>query len=333
MFIVTKRAGKIRDSVVWFGPVPIQLTDGRSSDISNHVDRDFLVERVGRSASFHIEEAANAPAQPRTPYPQPEGGLVGQDPTPRDLARMQGWSDEDLEGTGEGGEWGAEGGRSPLTGLTAAEMAITKPPEGWDRMAPYAYPWYATPWHPPGQGWVPPTCPTKPKPPPELVLSFLNDDQIRILGEEHGLVVENIDQLRSSLIELLTKLMEEEGAPPEPVAPPTSDEPEEEDEPEDEDDETNDVIHDNGDGLNEPDLPEEPGSAPQEPELEALQNYGTQDEIDTALAVTAELIQAKNGAIPSYNQLRYHLDKAGLPRPGKHERVALLHALGHDVEA
>lgn len=327
MYIVSTRSGRVRDSVVWFGPVAIQLTDGRA-DITEHPDREFLVQRVQRSANFRIEDSA--PITPSTPYPQPEAFPSAGDATPHEFALAQGWSALDLEGTGQDGLWGADGGRSPRTGLSAAEMAICKAPDSWEADAPYAYPWEIEGWHPPGHGWVPPICPAKPTPSPEDIVARLTDEQVLVLAEEEGIELANIADMRARLIERRRKVDEEEDEAVTP-APPQDD-----DDAPDEDEDDDDFEANLEPAPNSGATAEAPPPAPEAPESSddgVLEGYGTPEDLAAALEATAALIAAKGGTLPSYNQLRYHLEKVGLPRPGKYERVAILKALGHVVEA
>lgn len=74
-------------------------------------------------------------------------------------AMRWGWSAEDLAGAGKGQHWGAEGGRSTLTGLTMAEMALVPPPGEWETARGAAWPWELDGFRPPGAGWAPPAVP------------------------------------------------------------------------------------------------------------------------------------------------------------------------------
>lgn len=79
-------------------------------------------------------------------------------------AITNGWMAVDLEGTGRNGQPGPEGGCSPTTGLTLAQMALTVPPDDWEAKRATLYPWEIDGWRPPGLDWVAPTAPSKRKP-------------------------------------------------------------------------------------------------------------------------------------------------------------------------
>jgi hypothetical protein len=77
-----------------------------------------------------------------------------------EAALNNGWSRDDLLGTGEGGDFGVGGGRSPRTGLTGAEMALCPPPAGWVGDGS-SWPWEASSFQAPGVGWLPPGLPPR----------------------------------------------------------------------------------------------------------------------------------------------------------------------------
>lgn len=97
-----------------------------------------------------------APTAPRAPEDEPEGypAVVAQ-------AMRNGWAYVDLTGTGRDNQWGEEGGRSTVSGLTMAEASLCTPPEGWEEKRKDFYPWEILPWRPPGMGWTPPKVPSK----------------------------------------------------------------------------------------------------------------------------------------------------------------------------
>lgn len=104
--------------------------------------------------SFEDESAAvlaMAPARPAV--------SLANDPDPaRQRALRSGWSAEDLIGAGAGGDAGSGGGRSPSTGLTLAEMALTQPPAEWAELrVAKRFPWDASSWKQPGPSWAPPS--------------------------------------------------------------------------------------------------------------------------------------------------------------------------------
>jgi len=80
----------------------------------------------------------------------------------REAARGMGWSDSDLEGTGEQDNPGPEGGTSLATGLFLAQMIVCSPPADWDTLKDHNYPWDIQGWGPPLE-FRPPKVPAKPK--------------------------------------------------------------------------------------------------------------------------------------------------------------------------
>lgn len=92
------------------------------------------------------------------------------------IATAHGWDAQDLAGTGLHGEPGDVGGRSATTGLSLAEMALTRPPVGWHEIrAAGRPPWEAADWAAPAPEWrplrwrdhAPPPEPEPAKPPVE----------------------------------------------------------------------------------------------------------------------------------------------------------------------
>lgn len=93
------------------------------------------------------------PAAVDLPPPAPADRI----PQPVWLALKRGWTEDDLSGTGNGGDFGEAGGRSMSSGLTCAEMALSDPPPRWAVLAGKVYAWQVEGWQPPGIGWEPPT--------------------------------------------------------------------------------------------------------------------------------------------------------------------------------
>jgi len=106
----------------------------------------------------------SAPVAPTpTPTPQHPSPMAQLVPGPVRAASGRGWTADDLKGTGEGGDFGPRGGRSPQTGLTTAEMAMSNPPPRWADVAQTSpddeekvYPWEMDGWLAPGPSWAPP---------------------------------------------------------------------------------------------------------------------------------------------------------------------------------
>ena len=95
-------------------------------------------------------------ATPAAPVQGNADGPAERVPGPVWQATLRGWTEEDLAGTGLGGNYGDDGGRSVRTGLTAAEMALSEPPARWAALAGTVLPWEIDGWEPPGVNWTPP---------------------------------------------------------------------------------------------------------------------------------------------------------------------------------
>ncbi len=128
----------------------------------DHPEIDALRERILQHRRYDVhhgpEDQVTWEAATKAPTP-PDGSLalhpVGQD------ALRRGWSSHDLEGTGQNGDPTDHGGRSPRTGLTMAEMALSTPPTGWVEHAHTHYPWELPGWHTDILGWQLPNPPSK----------------------------------------------------------------------------------------------------------------------------------------------------------------------------
>lgn len=100
---------------------------------------------------------------PSPPEPEPRARALDTFPPPEDLftlARRLGWTDEDLAGLSEASP-GEDGGRSPRSGLTLAEMVLVKAPPEWPELASTGYPWQSGNWQPPPGSWQAPSAPAK----------------------------------------------------------------------------------------------------------------------------------------------------------------------------
>ena len=133
-------------------------------------------------AAGHREAAPAPPTQPTLPVEPAEKVAA-----PIWQATIRGWTEADLTGTAFGGDFGVGGGRSPLTGLTAAEMALSDPPPGWEAIAGKQLAWEVDGFVAPGVGWVPPaaegseTAQDAPDSQPEALASL---DTVGPLSEE-----------------------------------------------------------------------------------------------------------------------------------------------------
>lgn len=125
--------------------------------------------KVAALPMYEILEGGEAPSpaeRPRvyvtTPTPDPTPAPVAPAPVLSGrhpiLARaaLNGWSDADMEGVGQGGRYDAEGGYGAC-GLTGITMSLTNPPPGWTPRVAEAdpYPWEMPGWRP-VDGFVPP---------------------------------------------------------------------------------------------------------------------------------------------------------------------------------
>lgn len=83
-------------------------------------------------------------------------------PHPVRRAFTNGWTLVDLWGTGAGEKWDEQGGRSPRTGLTVLEMAMTVPPPSWScQWVEEHYPWEDLAFRKPHPDWAPANVPPK----------------------------------------------------------------------------------------------------------------------------------------------------------------------------
>lgn len=113
-----------------------------------------------RQAAGYVVEGGPPPPPPAVLAPTPTSSIVppvepsrpGSIPSVGDVLRIaatNGWSAEDIDGTGQG-DPGPHGGTSRTTGLTLAQMALTTPPPRWEELRATRYPWDCDGWTPPG---------------------------------------------------------------------------------------------------------------------------------------------------------------------------------------
>lgn len=117
----------------------------------------------------------------------PPAKSAGADHAPADgstaahlVAMVNGWTAEDLDGTGMDGEPGVKGGHSAMTGLTLGEMALSVPPADWAEAKAVRYPWEDPTWtRPPGfvMRSAPAKVSTQPAPDTSLMKSLDVVDQ------------------------------------------------------------------------------------------------------------------------------------------------------------
>lgn len=174
MHIINKGQCRVGDVSYIAG---VQLTFTRHADKSGNpvlaceippaLEGDAL-RRLQLAAGAHpqftlVPEGLEVPPPDVGPAPT---GLTSETASsgPRDMAILKGWSDSDLEGTNHQGDAGESGGRSPVTGLTCAEMALTRPPADWADKQDSTYPWLLGDWTSPTPGWTPPNPPAKTPP-------------------------------------------------------------------------------------------------------------------------------------------------------------------------
>lgn len=142
------------------------LGDGRRCMVACLDDSD-------PQAAAALRAAARIPKAYRTPQRVPDILSYDEPPTPSQeaapadselpepiaAALANGWLASDLAGAGEGEKWDESGGRSPVTGLCMAEMALCIPPAEWDRET--QHPWDVLGWRGPGADWKPPGVASK----------------------------------------------------------------------------------------------------------------------------------------------------------------------------
>lgn len=75
-------------------------------------------------------------------------------------AQRNGWTESDLEGAGQGGDWSLKGGTGKTSGLSVAQMALVKAPPNWLALQATHQPWEVTGWRPPDD-FVPPVVKSK----------------------------------------------------------------------------------------------------------------------------------------------------------------------------
>lgn len=102
------------------------------------------------------------------PPPSPSGALVASVAAirdPLDIAALQnGWREEDIAGTGKGGDPSIHGGASATTTLSLAQMTLCLAPKDWGAKAADFWPWECDDWKPPGLDWKAPKMPPKKTP-------------------------------------------------------------------------------------------------------------------------------------------------------------------------
>ncbi len=216
------------------------------------------------------------------------------------VAFRNGWSVEDVAGTGLGGNPGKLGGFSPITGLTMAEMALCVPPKAWAEMRDVAYPWEAAAWRPPGVQFVPPAVPSKVvEPEPEPTEQDLLEAEALPSEVTLGKIVDSeayAEALASGAIAELT-----------------------------DGDLVKDLRGDNYvDTADDDEDTDEDMDADHEDDLA---DYGTQSEIAGARELLVGLIDVAGGKIPTPSKMRYHLKKHGLPSATASHARALLSPL------
>lgn len=134
-------------------------------------------------AKIAPEDSIEIPVSRPSQAPPAVDGDGGADDAPRRAAIHNGWTEEDLAGTGQGGAWDARGGRSAVSGMSMAEMSMCSPPAGWRRQE--QYPWDVLGWHGPTTTWKPPKLPAK-GPPVDPVVADDGEGESEGEGEATG---------------------------------------------------------------------------------------------------------------------------------------------------
>lgn len=204
-------------------------------------------------------------------------------------AVANGWSPEDIIGTGQGDDPSVKGGISPRTGLCLVQMALCSPPPTWADKADDTYPWLIDGWSPPTEDFKPGNVPSKgePEKPEDPPVVTLDDDT-----DLSGAVVTDLET-------------------GEPVVP--------------NDDGTPivaRVIVEDDPSAPRLDAPPNVTS----PAMLADATGYPADEIDQALTVISELAEGA-GAAPSMRKANYHLKKHSLTPLDKGQHAQLTAAL------
>lgn len=162
--------------VIHMGSVPVSfrrvLTGGKVHMLADIHEMDRAEEALAcarASRDFEILDDLPTDLMELTSPPKvaAPSRAIPRPPTAWDLALKNGWTQDDFQGAGNGGNAGNGGGRSQRTGLTIGEMALCKAPTGWDALGASRYPWQILDWTPPGLGFSPPSVPPKPPLPEE----------------------------------------------------------------------------------------------------------------------------------------------------------------------
>ena len=237
-----------------------------------------------------VEESTPSVVKPAASPPLPEDNI----PPLVKVAFRRGWTLEDLWGTGRDKRWGADGGLSPRTGLSLAEMSQAGPPHDWPAFAPTAYPWEVPGWKQPSLKWAIPGVPPKGQEPQQLVAAVVEQPPLEKLA-----------------------------APATPAAVPSNEQPSEPEDvevdappPEPEDGE-------DGDAMIRAAIKDADADT-----RAALDNYGTEDQVIAAIIIAMGL-DASSSKPVSASKLSYHLSKEanGLPRSQKSHHQAIFSIL------
>lgn len=204
-------------------------------------------------------------------------------PPPIRQVFARGWRLEDLEGAGRGDQWGPEGGRSRLTGLTVLEMALAVPPPNWHAMAATSYPWESLDFQPPFPSWKPAGVPPKTQAQDMAQLAALPGSMIILPTDpadiKPGEIADPVAYEQAKKDGIITEI------PPE-ASPHAS-------------------------------LEAALDAALASDKRSDIESYGTREQILAALNILAALIATKGG-LGAHESCNYHLvKKAGLPRVGK----------------
>lgn len=148
---------------------PSHLPDGRlvlAADVSPEI-----AAHLGRVPGYTVHPEGSRMDEGKGEAVVAKKVLVLSEPDPvydpRALAILNGWDENDIEGSGKNGENGPAGGRAQVTGLTLFEASISTPPKDWAKLRENAWPWEVAGWQPPVRFKIPAGYASKRKPEPE----------------------------------------------------------------------------------------------------------------------------------------------------------------------
>lgn len=149
-----ERVRVLRDGVpvtCWGARLPEGISDAELARLRTVPYRIVISEE-----EFELPTVPSA-VDPRTTQDEQTTTIADQLAQIRAIAKSRGWRDEDIDGTGQNGDAGSAGGHNQVSGLSLAELSLTRPPIDWPELAARGRPpWESTDWLPPHRTWVAP---------------------------------------------------------------------------------------------------------------------------------------------------------------------------------